>query len=238
MGAMNMGGDDDEEPEFADYVMHFLSFYWKVLHALVPPTDMAGGWYTFFVSLCFIGGITALVGDAAKILGCCMGLEDSVTAITFVALGTSLPDTFASMEATVSDETADAAITNVTGSNSVNVFLGLGLPWTMATVYHVANGTKYEYQAGSLAVSVVIFFVFALLCIGLLVFRRYYYDGELGGNKNFAYLCSGVLGLFWFLYVVMSALQTYHQVFMDTSTDAPTSAPGTSAPTAAPTAAS
>merc|ERR1711998_766383 len=55
--AMNMGSDGDD-PEFIDYLMHFLSFYWKVLHALVPPTDMYGGWPTFYVSLCFIGGIT------------------------------------------------------------------------------------------------------------------------------------------------------------------------------------
>jgi len=206
--AMNMGGDDDNEPEMADYILHFLSFYWKVLHAFVPPTDMAGGWYTFVVSLCFIGGITALVGDAAKILGSCLGLEDSVTAITFVALGTSLPDTFASMEATVSDETADAAITNVTGSNSVNVFLGLGLPWTMATVYHIANGTKYHYPAGSIVFSVLVFFAFAVVCIARLVFRRYYYDGELGGNKMFAYVCSAFLGFSWFCYILLSSLQT------------------------------
>ena len=54
-----------------------------------------------------------------------MGIKPAVTAITFVALGTSLPDTFASKAATLSDDTADAAIGNVTGSNSVNVFLGL-----------------------------------------------------------------------------------------------------------------
>lgn len=35
-------------------------------------------------------------GDLASILGCMIGLKDTVTAITLVALGTSLPDTFAS----------------------------------------------------------------------------------------------------------------------------------------------
>ena len=30
---------------------------------------------------------------------------------------------------------ADAAVGNVTGSNSVNVFLGLGLPWVIAVIY-------------------------------------------------------------------------------------------------------
>lgn len=62
-----------------------------------------------------------------------------MTAITFVALGTSLPDLFASKQAAKSEKTADNSIGNVTGSNSVNVFLGLGLPWTIAAIYWTAK---------------------------------------------------------------------------------------------------
>jgi len=50
-------------------------------------------------------------------------------------MGTSLPDTFASRIAAQKEKTADNAIGNVTGSNSVNVFLGLGLPWALASCY-------------------------------------------------------------------------------------------------------
>ena len=75
----------------------------------------------------------------AGIFGCLVGLKDSVTAITFVALGTSLPDTFASRAAAIGEKHADNAIGNVTGSNSVNVFLGLGLPWLIAAIYHAAK---------------------------------------------------------------------------------------------------
>lgn len=48
-------------------------------------------------------------------LGCVVGLKTSVTGITIIALGTSLPDTFASRTAAMQDEHADAAIGNVTG---------------------------------------------------------------------------------------------------------------------------
>jgi Ca2+/Na+ antiporter len=57
---------------------------------------------------------------------------------TFVALGTSLPDLFASRGAAMNEKYADDAIGNVTGSNSVNVFLGLGLPWLIASIYHTS----------------------------------------------------------------------------------------------------
>ena len=55
-----------------------------------------------------------------------------------MALGTSLPDLFASRAAAMNEKYADNAIGNITGSNSVNVFLGLGLPWLIASIYHTS----------------------------------------------------------------------------------------------------
>ena len=52
---------------------------------------MGGGYPCFVSSVVFIGVMTALVGDVASHLGCTVGLKDSVTALAFVSLGTSLP---------------------------------------------------------------------------------------------------------------------------------------------------
>ncbi len=79
--------------------LHFLAIGWKVLFALVPPRRYGGGWVAFIIALMFIGMITAVVGEFATLFGCCIGMRPAVTAITFVALGTSLPDTFASRTA-------------------------------------------------------------------------------------------------------------------------------------------
>jgi len=79
--------------------LHFMTMFWKVLFAMVPPVHWASGYVAFGVALAFIGGITMIVGEVASTMGCVMGLKDPVTAITFVALGTSLPDTFASINA-------------------------------------------------------------------------------------------------------------------------------------------
>lgn len=89
--------DDDEEcgeeklPSCFDYVMHFLTVFWKVLFAFVPPTDYWNGWACFVVSIIMIGVLTAFIGDLASHFGCTIGLKDSVTAVVFVALGTSVP---------------------------------------------------------------------------------------------------------------------------------------------------
>ncbi len=145
--AMNVNGGDVENASAGDYVMHFLTFGFKIVFALVPPPGLLGGWLCFFFSLVMIAVLTAIVGDLAGIFGCLVGLKDSVTAITFVALGTSLPDTFASKAAAVGEKYADNAIGNITGSNSVNVFLGLGLPWLIAAIYHEANVSQSSTSA-------------------------------------------------------------------------------------------
>ncbi|XP_065578402.1 sodium/calcium exchanger 1-like [Artemia franciscana] len=89
-----------------------------------------------------IGVLTAIIGDMAVIFGCLVGLKDGVTAIVLVALGTSLPDLFVSRVAAVQSRTADNAIGNIMGSNSVNVSLGLGLPWLIGAIYHAVKIMK------------------------------------------------------------------------------------------------
>lgn len=71
--------------------MHFLTVFWKVLFACVPPTEYCHGWACFVVSILIIGMLTAIIGDLASHFGCTIGLKDSVTAVIFVAFGTSVP---------------------------------------------------------------------------------------------------------------------------------------------------
>lgn len=218
---MNVPREDDEEPACSAYILHFLTFYWKVLLASIPPTRYCKGWLSFLVSLGFIGLLTAFVGDLAKMFGCTIGLADSMTAITFVALGTSVPDTFASRTAAISDKHADAAIGNVTGSNSVNVFLGLGMPWLMATCYHVSKGTKYIVPGGDLSFSVTVFTIAAIACVLLLLIRRYKAGGELGGPILIKKLSAAFLILLWLIYIILSGLRSegniwYYNVCINT----------------------
>jgi hypothetical protein len=56
--------------------------------------DIAGGYLCFVVSIMCIGVVTAIIGDVASHFGCTLGIKDSVTAIVFVALGTSIPGQF------------------------------------------------------------------------------------------------------------------------------------------------
>lgn len=201
-------GDEDEEPSTLDYFLHVGTFFWKLVFAFIPPTSFHGGWWAFVFSLFFIGLLTAIVGDLASLFGCSIGLTEAVTALTFVALGTSLPDTFASKTAAINDEHADASIGNVTGSNSVNVFLGLGLPWTIAALYHTAKDEDYIVPGGErLSFGVLVFCICATVAISTIYFRRWKAGGELGGSKCGQWSTVALFVTLWVTYVVLASLR-------------------------------
>jgi len=207
-------------------VVWLLALPWKLVGASVPPPDYAGGWACFLVALALIGALTAIIGDLASHMGCCMGLSKFVTAITFVAMGTSLPDTFASRIAAETEPYADASIVNITGSNSVNVFFGLGLPWMAAAIYWASLGQEHDdtwrdrysgepwyspgiaigfaVPAGDLAYSVQVFLGVAVLGFATLIGRRLLLGAELGGPPVAKWLSAVFLVALWGVYIALS----------------------------------
>jgi solute carrier family 8 (sodium/calcium exchanger) len=78
------------------------------------------------------------------------------------------------MTAAKEAEYADAAVGNVTGSNSVNVFLGLGLPWIIGAAYsyNKEDDHMYHVPAGPLGFSVLVFMIVSVVCVCILMARR------------------------------------------------------------------
>lgn len=206
-----------------DWFLHVISLPWKfILAAFSPPAKMGGGWCRFVMSLIFIAAQTAVINDSAKLLGCFLGIRDADTAITLLALGTSLPDTFASVIAAQDEPTADAAIGNINGSNAVNVFLGLGISWTIGSFYWDYEGanevwkSRYfdleakqgfaQYPNDSLVYSVSAFTFGAVITISLLRYRRFKYGGELGGPYWSRRISAALCVLLWLFYIVFSSL--------------------------------
>jgi len=215
----NGSPEDQKEASWKDWIFHILTLPWKLLFVSVPPTHFFGGWACFLGSLLGIAFLCALLSDLAEMFGCVLEIPEMVTAISFVALGTSMPDLFASLSAAKEDPTADAAIVNVTGSNSVNVFLGLGLPWTIGTIYWAAVGRTKEWEerypeiaaridgvafvanSSNLPFSVIVFLAGCIVALFLLHLRRRHVGGELGGAfgpKIATFVC--FIG-FWLIFI-------------------------------------
>jgi hypothetical protein len=206
--AMYVGGDAESQKEAgaADWFMHVASLPFKIVFALCPPPDFCNGWPCFYVALGFIGLVTACISDLANLLGCSLRFPNELTAITLVAVGTSLPDTLASMTAARQDEYADASIGNVTGSNSVNVFLGLGLPWSIGCIYWQINDASVGFvvKAGTLGLSVLAYVACACAAVACLAVRRVVFDAELGGPYGPKVFTGCFLFSLWLMYIGIS----------------------------------
>ncbi len=97
------------------------------------------------------------------------------------------------------------------GSNAVNVFLGIGLPWAMSAWYHYFRNGKFVVEKGSLAFSVTLFCSFAAVAVTLLMIRRlkFFGGGELGGPMKYRLISSFLFVLLWIAYLVLSGLENY-----------------------------
>lgn len=226
--------EDCEEADALGKFILVLMYPWNVVfNVLVPPPQFFGGWLCFVMSLVQIFLLTGVIVDLAELFGCVANVKDAVTAISFVALGTSMPDFFASKSAALSDDNADASIVNVTGSNSVNVFLGIGVPWTLAAIRWASSppdarwkslypwaATKYPDGAfvvpsGDVSFSVSIFSVVAVIGLAIIRGRRLFLGGELGGPFVSKVSTAATMVALWCYFIGMSTWKAYNNVSVE-----------------------
>ena len=122
-----------------------------------------GAWPALLAAISLLLGLCALIIDLGNLFACSAGVTEQLMAITLIAIGTCLPgasivhrthtelelerereceraDTLASVHAARADRDADSSIGGVNGKKAVSVYLGIGLGWLIAAVYHVAAG--------------------------------------------------------------------------------------------------
>eukprot|EP00261_Vitis_vinifera_P035381 XP_019076624.1 PREDICTED: magnesium/proton exchanger isoform X2 [Vitis vinifera] len=184
---------------------------WRFLFAFVPPPHIAHGWFAFICSLIFISGIAYIVTKLTDLISCTSGINSYVIAFTALAAGTSWPDLVASKIAAERQTTADSAIANIICSNSVNIYMGIGIPWLINTTYNfIAYREPLGVQnAEGLSFSLLVFFCTSICCIGVLVLRRLTLGAELGGPKIWARLTCVYFMSLWIIFVVLSSLKIY-----------------------------
>lgn len=193
-------------------LLRYVSITWCLIFAAMPPPRWKSGFPCFIVALGLLIPLLLILKEAIELFACLVGLSELMAGLSIVALGTSLPDTFASRMAAIHDDTADAAIGNITGSNAVNVFLGLGLPWVIASCYYASKGEKYVVDPGPLGFSLVLFCVFCCAGVVWLIYARFKVGGELGGSKFFQWgTFAGFFGM-WLLFLILIGLNDKHHI--------------------------
>lgn len=104
-------------------------------------------WLAFLMVICsiaaMIGGAHILVKGAREI-ALAMGISERVVGLTVVAVGTSLPELFASVMSARKGET-DMAIGNIIGSVSFNVLSVVGLSSAICPIHGSDEGFLVDY---------------------------------------------------------------------------------------------
>ena len=126
-------------------------------------------WPSFGLSIVGIALLTFVLVQSSIGIGDILGVPDIVIALTVLAVGSGLPDLFASM-AVASHGRSDMAISNAFGSNIVNVLVGLGLP---LLVYSAYIGEPVPIDNAALVGSVVILFGSLLMAVSLFALNKF-----------------------------------------------------------------
>jgi len=177
-------GAYDDESSFIAWPDRHASLTTKFFHILLFPAKFA-----FHISIRSVQGLdTPSFADAAisciqcvfwlAILSFCMcacceklgelvGLSDATIGITFSAVGTSLPNLFASMTS-ARKGWGNAAVSNALGSNTFNILLGLGFPWFLFCITH--GGVYIELPADNVVLPIC---VLAAVLAGFLILLKF-----------------------------------------------------------------
>mgnify|MGYP001243538114 CR=1 FL=1 len=164
--SMASEGDDDEGSPFvmprnlADLPYWLVALPWNLSMTLTIPkceTERMENFYilTFLMSLAWITGITYFMVEWSARLGCILEIPHVVMGQVVLAAGSSVPDALSSV-AVAKQGMGDMAIANAIGSNIFDIWLGLGVPWSIVLPFR--EGGKQIVSTDQLLTNVGIMF--------------------------------------------------------------------------------
>jgi len=132
-----------------------------------------------------------------------------------ISLGTSIPQAVTSVRVASDKQTRDAnnVFSPVVATSAVSIFLGLGAPWTIATIYHHVNFGQPlvmgKFETGHLAFASVTLFALSILAFITLGIRRWCVGAEIGGGKIARIMSALVMITLWITFIGLNVTNTY-----------------------------
>merc|ERR1711953_1645302 len=173
------GGDDDEDEsyvhpfqppkgDFGTFMKWFISWPLLFLMFITIPNCNNPKFEKFFIvtfvmSTVWIAAFSYVMVWMVCMIGFTLGIPDTIMGITFLAAGTSVPDTIASVMV-ARNGYGDMAVSNSIGSNVFDILLGLGLPWFLSTTLR-PNGAEETVKINSNGLMISV----SLLLLSLIV---------------------------------------------------------------------
>ena len=132
--------------------------------------DDRGYLVTACLSIVWIGGLTWLVVEIAESTSHCLGIDANLTGVTVLAIGSSLPDMFASI-VVAKDGKANMAVSNALGSNIFDILVCLGVPFSLKSITesfaNISVGTRNTSEE---FVELTLFAIVQLVIVGVMLY--------------------------------------------------------------------
>lgn len=136
---------------------------------------------TFIMCICWIGGVSYLVAWIITIIGDTINIPDSITGLTFLAAGTSLPEAVSSVVVT-NQGYGSMGLSNSIGSNTFDILLCLGLPWFIKSLFYptTPNNHWITINSNGLSYSAISLLTTLIILYGCLAVNKFNLDWRVG----------------------------------------------------------
>eukprot|EP00095_Tigriopus_kingsejongensis_P008041 maker-scaffold201_size263271-snap-gene-1.23 protein:Tk08041 transcript:maker-scaffold201_size263271-snap-gene-1.23-mRNA-1 annotation:"sodium potassium calcium exchanger 3-like isoform x1" len=137
---------------------------------------------SFLMCMVWIGVISYVLTWMITIIGFTLAIPDSVMGLSFLAVGTSVPEVISSLIVCRQGK-GSMAVSNSIGSNTFDILLCLGLPWLIKALYQgFAEGAEWFIQVKSegLAYTVISLLLSLILLYVILLASRFVLSRTLG----------------------------------------------------------
>eukprot|EP00469_Lotharella_globosa_P007480 CAMPEP_0167784200 /NCGR_PEP_ID=MMETSP0111_2-20121227/7503_1 /TAXON_ID=91324 /ORGANISM="Lotharella globosa, Strain CCCM811" /LENGTH=461 /DNA_ID=CAMNT_0007675241 /DNA_START=1 /DNA_END=1386 /DNA_ORIENTATION=+ len=146
--------------------LNFL-MYWTIPDSGTAEEPTNKYMWAFFVSCLWIAGLSWLMVKFATSIGCILNVGAILLGTTFLAIGTSIPDTMSTIIAARKGQ-GPIAVSNTLGSNIFDMQIAIGFPWML---YSWIHGKAYAIDHGDMTGPVIFLLLSALvLHFGLSLF--------------------------------------------------------------------
>jgi len=152
----------------------------------------------FLISTAWIAAYSYVMVWMVAYVGFALNINDTIMGLTFLAAGTSVPDTIASI-LVAQQGLGDMAVSNSIGSNVFDILLGLALPWSLSMIvatfmpdppcFKLAQFTKkIVINSKGLVVSVALLLFSLIFVVSVIKFSGWKLNTRAGILIGFAYI--------------------------------------------------
>ncbi|CAL8113379.1 unnamed protein product [Orchesella dallaii] len=130
--------------------------------------------------IAWIGCLSYVISWMVCIIGGTLNIPDSVSGLTFLAAGTSLPEVLSSI-IVARQGFGTMALSNSIGSNTFDVLVCLGLPWLIQSLMLTSHDSDFiEIQSGGIEYSAILLITSLIFLYIILAANDYVLDMKIG----------------------------------------------------------